>query len=69
MLVSVVARVGKQLREDRIRSVLDLSVLGGDDEGRRERPPCGERALARGCRESVAAAGTPAWYPHACSPS
>eukprot|EP00959_Pyramimonas_sp_CCMP1952_P450597 9434587-Pyramimonas_sp.AAC.1 len=59
MLESFVARVVKQLRRDRMISVLNLSVSCGGEGGWRRCLPRGERALDRGVRESVAAAGTP----------
>eukprot|EP00959_Pyramimonas_sp_CCMP1952_P116567 2436153-Pyramimonas_sp.AAC.1 len=59
MLVSFVARVVKQLRHERTISILDLSVSCGGEGEWRGCLPCGERALDRGVRKSVAAAGTP----------
>eukprot|EP00959_Pyramimonas_sp_CCMP1952_P134761 2820170-Pyramimonas_sp.AAC.1 len=59
MLVSFVARVATLLRQERTMSVLDLSVSCGGEGEWRGCLPCGERALERGVREPVAAAGTP----------
>eukprot|EP00959_Pyramimonas_sp_CCMP1952_P116566 2436152-Pyramimonas_sp.AAC.1 len=59
MLVRFVARVVKQLRHERAISAPDISASCGGEGRWRGRLPCGERALARGVRKSVAAAGTP----------